>query len=591
MDGLNTEFSPTRTTTDSCPLEREMVNYDTNPTRLFQLLTGELWDSATDHLEHDPEEASIWIAKSLDSIQEDEHWEFLPLHIACMSCAENDEGDSDRDTKLILKLIDCYPEAIQMQDYGGDLPLHHALRGGASGKLVCALLLPYPETLELVDSQGKTAMESILLNHQSSINNGEDGVGYDVLHTLLTLKSRTMDQKGNEGTQSFRLAQEEDNIYGGFRLDPSEDVGLSLDPSGDVGLDISSGEVVKAELKKAEENNAVLRISLKNMTRQCKAAQEANEESKKNLESVLTKLNKKTMDVEIGKKMQKTFNNEIKIQAEYTVELEGKLESLNGTHEALKRDNDELNTQYLKKKTLEEQQTPEDYDNLLMMEESFKKQLDDFARLLKNARHSEAKLQEENHYLVKANGRLKMDLAIQNSTVVDVEVEIEALRRTFVSLQTEHAMLLVRVECEQIKDRRDETDDTPSIDKILTRTTNLKSRSSPSPPTHTIVINKGADRIHGSGRELHATDSPKRRSKKTAHNDVYDDEVVLLGTPTSSCRRKSNHKATMHVSSKESGTSRSPPVSSGKSPETNRRVSSKRRTSSKKNLMLETCEI
>jgi hypothetical protein len=571
MEGWNDELS----TTDSCPLEREMVNYDTNPTRLFQLLTDELWDSATDLLEHEPEEASIWIAKALGSVQKDGHWEFLPLHIACMSCVQNDKRGSGRVTNLILKLIDCYPEAIQMQDNGGDLPLHHALRGGASGKLVCALLLPYPETLELVDSQGKTAMESILLNHQRSINNGEDGVGYDVLHTLLTLKSKNVVQKGNECTQK-------DNIYGV----------LSLDPSGDVGLDVSSGEAVKAELKKAEENNAVLRISLTNLTRQYKATQEANEESKKTLESVLTKLNEKTMDDEIDKKMHKTFKNEIKIQAEYTAELEGKLERLYGTHEALKRDHDEFNTQYLKQKATEEQQTPADYDNFLMMEESFKKQLDDLARQHKNARHSEAKLKEENQYLVKANGRLKMDMAIQDSTVVDLEVEIEALRRTFISLQTEHAMLLVQVECEQNKDGRDEIDDTPSIDKILTRTTNLKHRSSPPPPTHTIVINKGAERIHGSGRELRGTDSPKRRSKKTSNNDIYEDEVVLLGTPTSSCRRKSNHKATMHLSSKESGTSKSSPVSTGKSPETNRRVSSsKRRTSSSQNLMLETGEI
>lgn len=125
------------------------VDYQENPTELFQALEAKEWAYATTEVEGEPSQASIWVVRKADD-GEDVNWRMLPLHAAVVF-----HGPA----KLIASIINAYPEGVRTVDDQGMLPAHLAFRYDASGDVVALLLDSYPESINVKDKKGRTPVE------------------------------------------------------------------------------------------------------------------------------------------------------------------------------------------------------------------------------------------------------------------------------------------------------------------------------------------------------------------------------------------------------------------------------------------------
>ncbi len=109
------------------------VDYDLNPTELYQSICNSDWGGALVALEKNPLECRTWVVKR-DPYSEDQDASvrFLPLHSACAR-----EPPLD----VIIGLLTCYPEGASVIDDNGMLPLHYACANQASAAVIELLLL------------------------------------------------------------------------------------------------------------------------------------------------------------------------------------------------------------------------------------------------------------------------------------------------------------------------------------------------------------------------------------------------------------------------------------------------------------------
>ena len=149
------------------------VNFNTNPTPLFQSLYQGKWQDAEERLANNPEEASIWVARYAKNItgSYDEwnvRWKLLPLHliIAKMGLlkAKSDIHDDEDDTieeeatlKIITDLLAAYPQATQCRDDQNMIPLHQCIRGNCSLSIIDKLLEVDPSSVHTTDARGRNA--------------------------------------------------------------------------------------------------------------------------------------------------------------------------------------------------------------------------------------------------------------------------------------------------------------------------------------------------------------------------------------------------------------------------------------------------
>eukprot|EP00978_Attheya_sp_CCMP212_P042470 scaffold259440_cov51-Attheya_sp.AAC.1 len=403
---------------ESAILDRKIVDYQKNPSRIFQLLARELWEGAQELVEHKPSEASIWIARSLKKTKSKEHWEFLPLHIACMNC---DFDAVDSINKLILKLIEVYPAGVSTPDFCGDLPLHHALRSGATTTVIAALLLPNLETLEYKDSQGKNAMEILL-----SIGH-DKGTLEDLLPLLRRVQKSLSSKKENSENDDDKSYESRDPI--------GESSKISFD-NGSVILGGKSFEMNEKD-KEIEALREVITLQNKHVNElqdQLKRRSGVLDNGAGNKE---TENFKATLD-EVKEKMSETFTKKLKEQHEHATQLESEVERLESCNNALKRERDVLTYESVKLKLANERWkiTSEQQDSTELakskLEESSQREIADLFTELTKSHRAEANLQEDLINLTKENGRRKNDMIVSRSTISGLEVEIAALRRKVV---------------------------------------------------------------------------------------------------------------------------------------------------------------
>jgi len=89
-----------------------LTDYSINPTEIFRLIEMKCWKDCINHVEHFPEEVSIWVFRS-DS-NGSLRWRRLPLHAAIVNGAPNN---------VIRSLLTAYPESVKHRDDQGMLPL------------------------------------------------------------------------------------------------------------------------------------------------------------------------------------------------------------------------------------------------------------------------------------------------------------------------------------------------------------------------------------------------------------------------------------------------------------------------------------
>jgi len=134
---------------DSASDNKYEVDYQENPTELFQALEAKEWSYATTEVEGEPSQASIWVVRKADD-GEDINWRMLPLHAAVVF-----HGPA----KLIGSIINAYPEGVRTVDDQGMLPIHLAFRYDASGDVVALLLDSYPESVNVKDKKDRLPLE------------------------------------------------------------------------------------------------------------------------------------------------------------------------------------------------------------------------------------------------------------------------------------------------------------------------------------------------------------------------------------------------------------------------------------------------
>jgi len=120
-----------------CTMDLE-VEFDLNPTDLYNNICASDWESALYCIAANPIEAKIWVVKrNVGDFADDEiACRFLPLHSACAR---------QPPLPVISALINSYPEGTATRDDNGMYPLHYACANQASSEVIRLLLLSFPE--------------------------------------------------------------------------------------------------------------------------------------------------------------------------------------------------------------------------------------------------------------------------------------------------------------------------------------------------------------------------------------------------------------------------------------------------------------
>lgn len=126
------------------------VDYQENPTELFQALEAKEWAYATTEVEGEPSQASIWVVRKSDEAPGEINWRMLAIHAVVVF-----HGPAT----LIESIINAYPEGVRTVDDMGMLPLHLAFRYDASGDVVALLLDAYPDSISVKDKKNRTPIE------------------------------------------------------------------------------------------------------------------------------------------------------------------------------------------------------------------------------------------------------------------------------------------------------------------------------------------------------------------------------------------------------------------------------------------------
>uniref|UniRef100_A0A6S8X503 Uncharacterized protein n=1 Tax=Chaetoceros debilis TaxID=122233 RepID=A0A6S8X503_9STRA len=133
-------------------LAKRMRRYANNheespPTALYAAIGTQNWNIALRRLIDKPEEASTTVKNA--STDGSTVFEFLPLHIACLSGAP---------LLLVTMLVQTYPDAVNCRAMN-KLPIHMACEAQADHRIVFLLINALPQSLNEKDDEGNTPIE------------------------------------------------------------------------------------------------------------------------------------------------------------------------------------------------------------------------------------------------------------------------------------------------------------------------------------------------------------------------------------------------------------------------------------------------
>ena len=89
------------------------VNFDTNPTQLYNYIQQRQWKQAVERIHSHREDTWTWVYR-LDNKTQKMRWKILPLHAALLFKS---------DSATIKALLEAYPMGVQMVDDQGMLPV------------------------------------------------------------------------------------------------------------------------------------------------------------------------------------------------------------------------------------------------------------------------------------------------------------------------------------------------------------------------------------------------------------------------------------------------------------------------------------
>lgn len=163
----------------------EEVDYDENPTKLYQEIEDKNWDRAINRIDASPNECHTWVFRRTEG-RTKVRWRLLPIHATCIFRSP---------LSVIEALVAVYPGGARQKDDQDMLPLHLACRNGASKGVVMTLLHVYPEAIDAVDRKGRTPLQ---LAQASNSQNRESVIA--ALNKFIQDNSEDDDSHHNEQT-------------------------------------------------------------------------------------------------------------------------------------------------------------------------------------------------------------------------------------------------------------------------------------------------------------------------------------------------------------------------------------------------------
>jgi len=124
------------------------VDYDRNPTRLFQYLEKSMWREAAERCRTTPTDALTWVYRS--SKMGGLLWRMLPIHTAVLYRAP---------VYVLLDLLDANPDGSFEPDDRKMLPIHMGCRIICKEDVLRVLLKHNPGSLKAEDIKGRTPMK------------------------------------------------------------------------------------------------------------------------------------------------------------------------------------------------------------------------------------------------------------------------------------------------------------------------------------------------------------------------------------------------------------------------------------------------
>ena len=130
------------------------VDYDKNPTDLFQALEARQWQYAVGMAESDikrfNKDCSTWVVAQGKKKGSPLRFRALPLHAAVVFGAPGD---------LVKTILDGYPLAARGRDVKGRLPCHLACEHEASDEVLVTIISAFPKAFYANDKLGKTPLD------------------------------------------------------------------------------------------------------------------------------------------------------------------------------------------------------------------------------------------------------------------------------------------------------------------------------------------------------------------------------------------------------------------------------------------------
>ena len=127
------------------------VDSNQNPTKLFKRIEERAWAPAMSRLERSPNEAKTWVVRK--AFDGSVTWRRLPIHQACISKPS---------AKVVLTLLQSFPNSARQVDSDRRLAVHHACANGASLDVVKHLLMAHPDSVNAQDIWFKTPFQTIM---------------------------------------------------------------------------------------------------------------------------------------------------------------------------------------------------------------------------------------------------------------------------------------------------------------------------------------------------------------------------------------------------------------------------------------------
>jgi chromosome segregation ATPase len=146
---LNNETEGGAIASLASPTSKVGLNYDENPTNLYQSIEAKEWDDVVDICEKKPSEATIWIFRNEKS-GHNLRWRLLPIHAAIIFRAPDN---------VIKALLRAFPEGATSKDDQDMTPLHLAFRHDVSDSVLYELLKADPTVVHFKDRKGRLPLD------------------------------------------------------------------------------------------------------------------------------------------------------------------------------------------------------------------------------------------------------------------------------------------------------------------------------------------------------------------------------------------------------------------------------------------------